>query len=190
MHTSHRGEEFHVNSDCTRLQLNMTGEMSQMECGHLGNFLLTLSRSVFEELITIAKKLESEVQTVNKSNLQLVCLRKFEWFSRALVNKRQFGVVAHMRLCASALLRHGRTSRSTPIDPSRNEYSPQSDYTRSRIRLVEPKSLMPDRFGKKNGPSWRTWSYFARDFVGVVHETGDEECRKQETADRRDKSPT
>ena len=28
---------------------------------------------------------------------------------------------------------------------------------------------MPDRFGKKNGPSWRTWSYLARDFVGVVH---------------------
>ena len=39
----------------------------------------------------------------------------------------------------------------------------------SRVRLVEPKSLMPDRFGKKNGPSWRTWSYLARDFVGVVH---------------------
>ena len=43
--------------------------------------------------------------------------------------------------------------------------------TRSRVRLVEPKSLMPDRFGKKNGPSWRTWSYLARDFVGVVHAT-------------------
>ena len=41
--------------------------------------------------------------------------------------------------------------------------------TRSRIRLVEPKSLMPDRFGKKTGPSWRTWSYLARDLVGVVH---------------------
>ena len=41
--------------------------------------------------------------------------------------------------------------------------------TRSRILLVEPKTLMPDRFGKKNGPSWRTWSYLARDFVGVVH---------------------
>ena len=40
--------------------------------------------------------------------------------------------------------------------------------TRSRIRLVEPKTLMPDRFGKKNGPSWRTW-YLARDFVGMVH---------------------
>ena len=40
---------------------------------------------------------------------------------------------------------------------------------RSRIRLVEPKTLMPDRFGKKNDPSWRTWSNLARDFVGVVH---------------------
>ena len=43
--------------------------------------------------------------------------------------------------------------------------------TRSRVRLVEPKTLMPDRFGKKNGLSWRTWSYLARDFVGVVHAT-------------------
>ena len=41
--------------------------------------------------------------------------------------------------------------------------------TRSRVRWVEPKTLMPDRFGKKNGPNWRTWSYLARDFVGVVH---------------------
>ena len=30
---------------------------------------------------------------------------------------------------------------------------------------------MPNRFGKKNDPSWRTWSYLARDFVGVVHAT-------------------
>ena len=42
--------------------------------------------------------------------------------------------------------------------------------TRSRTRLVEPKSLMPERLGKKNGPSWRTWSYLARDFVGVAME--------------------
>ena len=41
--------------------------------------------------------------------------------------------------------------------------------TRSLIRLVKPKSLMQDRFWKKTGPSWRTWSYLARDFVGVVH---------------------
>ena len=40
--------------------------------------------------------------------------------------------------------------------------------TRSCILLVEQKSLMPDRFGKKTSPSWRTWSYLARDFVGVV----------------------
>ena len=41
--------------------------------------------------------------------------------------------------------------------------------TRPRVQLVEPKTLMPDRFKKKNGPSWRTWSYLARNFVGVVH---------------------
>ena len=41
--------------------------------------------------------------------------------------------------------------------------------TRSRIRSVEPKSLMPDRFGKKTGPSCRTLSHLARDFFGVVH---------------------
>ena len=41
--------------------------------------------------------------------------------------------------------------------------------TRSRVRLVEPKTSMPYRFGKKNGFSWRSWSYLARDFVGVVH---------------------
>ena len=28
---------------------------------------------------------------------------------------------------------------------------------------------MPDRFGKKCGPSWRTWSYMTRDFAGVAH---------------------
>ena len=56
-----------------------------------------------------------------------------------------------------------------PNYPSRNESSPQSNRYRSRVRLVEPKSLMPDRLGKKSGPSWRTWSYLARDFVGLVH---------------------
>ena len=40
--------------------------------------------------------------------------------------------------------------------------------TRSRNRLGEPKSLMRERFVKKNGPDWRTWSYLARDFDGVV----------------------
>ena len=51
-----------------------------------------------------------------------------------------------------------------------NALRSQAD-TSPRVRLVEPKTLMPDRFGKKNGPSWRTWSYLARDFVGVVHAT-------------------
>ena len=40
--------------------------------------------------------------------------------------------------------------------------------TRSRVRLVEPKTLMPDRFGKKNRSSWRTRSYLARDLVHAV----------------------
>ena len=51
-----------------------------------------------------------------------------------------------------------------------NALRSQAD-TRSHVGRVEPKTLMPDRFGKKNGPSWRTWSYLARDFVGVVHAT-------------------
>ena len=33
---------------------------------------------------------------------------------------------------------------------------------------MDPKSLTPDWFGKTSGPSWRTWSYSARDFAGVV----------------------
>ena len=36
---------------------------------------------------------------------------------------------------------------------------------------------MPVRFGKKNGPSWRTWSYLARNFVGVVHATLKQEMK-------------
>ena len=28
---------------------------------------------------------------------------------------------------------------------------------------------MPGRCGKKNGPSWRTWSYMARDVAREVH---------------------
>ena len=42
-----------------------------------------------------------------------------------------------------------------------------------RYEVTHPagKTLMPDRFGKKNCPSWRTWSFLARDCVGVVHAT-------------------
>ena len=43
--------------------------------------------------------------------------------------------------------------------------------TRSRVRLVEPKSLMPDRFGKRNGSGWSRRSTYNA-------ETGDEERRK------------
>ena len=49
------------------------------------------------------------------------------------------------------------------------DYTPQY----GRYEVAHPvggaKDLNADRFGKKNGPSWRTWSYLARDFVGVVH---------------------
>ena len=65
--------------------------------------------------------------------------------------------------------------------------------TRSRVRLVEPKSLMPDRFGKKNSPIWRTWSHLARDFVSVVRtmlKQAMKNAEKKETADRGDKSST
>ena len=53
--------------------------------------------------------------------------------------------------------------------------------TRPRVRLVEPKSLMPDRFGKKNGPSLRTWSHLVRDFVGVLHTTLKQAMKNAET---------
>ena len=48
--------------------------------------------------------------------------------------------------------------------------------TRSRVRLVEPKTLMPDWFGK-NGPSWENL---------VIFEAGDEGRREPEAADRCD----
>ena len=54
-------------------------------------------------------------------------------------------------------------------------------------------SLMPDRFGQKTSPSWRTWSYLARDVVGVVHtvlKTAMRNAENPETPDLRDTSPT
>ena len=65
--------------------------------------------------------------------------------------------------------------------------------TRSRIRLVEPKSLMPDRFGKKTGPSWRTWSYWGKGLrrrSARSAETGDEDCIETKTAGHCDTSTT
>ena len=52
------------------------------------------------------------------------------------------------------------------MDHIRNQAGP-----RARTRLVEPKSLMPDRFGKKSGSSWRKRSYLAKDIAGVAHPT-------------------
>ena len=48
-------------------------------------------------------------------------------------------------------------------------------YARSRLRLVEPKSLMPERFGKKSG-----WSYLARSVVGLVHSGLKQEMKNTE----------
>ena len=53
---------------------------------------------------------------------------------------------------------------------------------------MEPKNPIPDRFGKKSSPSWRTWSYLAQglSWCGAFSaETGNEECRKQEATDFR-----
>ena len=51
---------------------------------------------------------------------------------------------------------------------------------RPRSRSVEPKSLMPDRFGQKSGPSWRTWSYLVRDFAGVARSIPKQAMRNAE----------
>ena len=45
-----------------------------------------------------------------------VVLRKLECFNHALEDKRQSGVVTHLRLCESTLLHHGRTFLF-PADP-------------------------------------------------------------------------
>ena len=55
--------------------------------------------------------------------------------------------------------------------------------------MVEPKTLMPDRFGKKNGPSWRTGKGL-RWYGARGTETGDENGGEQENTDRCYKPPT
>ena len=57
------------------------------------------------------------MRPINQLILQSPCFRKLECFNHALVDKRQSGVVAHLGLCASALLRHGRTFLF-PADPN------------------------------------------------------------------------
>ena len=56
-----------------------------------------------------------------------------------------------------------------PSDASRIDPHPAVWSIRGRASQLEPKTLMPDRFGKIKGTSRKTWSYLARDFVGVVH---------------------
>ena len=64
--------------------------------------------------------------------------------------------------------------------------------TRSRIRLVEPKSLMPE-IRQENRPELENLVMFGKvlRWCGAhSSETSDEECRKPETADLHDTSPT
>ena len=42
-----------------------------------------------------------------------------------------------------------------------------SSAIRKKDHYLSKEKSTPDPFGKKNGPSWRTWSFLARDFVGV-----------------------
>ena len=65
--------------------------------------------------------------------------------------------------------------------------------TNSPVRLVEPKSLMPDSFGKKNRPELENLVEFGKGlrWCGAhSSQTSDEECRKPETDGLRDTSPT
>ena len=60
---------------------------------------------------------------------------------------------------------------------------------RSIIRLAEPKSLMPDRFGKRSGPKLVVLGKGLRWSGAFSTATGDEKCRKQEAADLRVEPP-
>ena len=110
------------------------------------------------------------------SQKKWVQLDKKRWGRASLVEQ------AHQRLgVAEGVIRelqaqvqrvNGRTSsssRSTAVSPQRNERSPQSNRFETTFQVGGAKSLMPDRFGKMSGPSWSTWSYLSRDFIGVVH---------------------
>ena len=48
--------------------------------------------------------------------------------------------------------------------------------TRSRVRLVEPKTLTPDLFGKKKGPSWTALLQAGKEEKDVA-----EDCKTRRT---------
>ena len=41
----------------------------------------------------------------------------------------------------------------------------------STNRLVDMKSMIPEKFGKADGMTWRTWSYTAKDYISNASET-------------------
>ena len=93
----------------------------------------------------------------------------------------------------TSICRTSSGSRSTPSDPSRNEYSSQSDryevtHSIGGAEEFDARSIWEEEwselenlveFGK--GLRWRS---------ACNAETSDEECGEQEAADCRDKSPT
>ena len=65
--------------------------------------------------------------------------------------------------------------------------------TRSRLRLVETKSLMPDPIREEDRPELENLVVLGKGLrrrSARSVETGDEDCREQEDADCRDKPPT
>ena len=36
-------------------------------------------------------------------------------------------------------------------------------------RMIDPKTMAPERFGKPHGPHWKDWSYSVKDWVAIYH---------------------
>ena len=93
-------------------------------------------------------------------------------------------------------LQRRRTSsspRGTSIDPSRNEYSPQSDWYEVARPIGGTKEFDARSGREEERPKLENLVVLGKRLRRrSTHraETGDDGCRKQETADRLDKSPT
>ena len=37
-----------------------------------------------------------------------------------------------------------------------------------QFRLIDPKSMAPEKFGGKNGPQWQLWSHTTKEYVGML----------------------
>ena len=69
---------------------------------------------------------------------------------------------------ASAALRQQTTMLMASHETSHRELEELRKRTSGHgRRLVDPKSLTPERFGKDHGPQWRSWSYMARDYISI-----------------------